>query len=105
MFRTNEIKTNLISSLPPNSFQSLSFYIKDGDYVHFFNDYEKNKIHVNSVDEENNSLLNLAVQCNCPEIVEFLLCKGADPNLQNVRIRLLIALEYIEHTSSLCLVP
>jgi hypothetical protein len=84
LFRTHEIKSTMIKSHPKNPFITLCFYIKDANYQKFCEIFEKNKIGINSVDEDNNSLLNLAVQCNCYEIAQYVLNCGCDPNLQNV---------------------
>jgi ankyrin repeat protein len=83
LFITHEIKTQLQMKLK-SPLQLLWFHIKDGNFQKFKQVMEKQKVNVDSLDEEQNSLLSLAVQCDCYEIAEFLLNLGADVNLQNM---------------------
>lgn len=85
LYRTHEIKSNILHLLksPP---QLLCFHIKDGNFAKFKEIFEKNKVPVDTTDEDMNSLINLAVQSNSFDIVIYLLKAGADVNLQNVNI-------------------
>jgi ankyrin repeat protein len=82
--RTYEIKTNILESIKTPA-QLLSYYLKDRNIQKFKEYFEKHKINVDTVDNEQNSLLNIAVQCNNSEVVSYLLDLGANVNLQNVK--------------------
>lgn len=81
--KTNKIKSKILTSLKSH-IETLFFYIKDRNYPQFKETYEKYLIDPGIKDYEGNSLLSLAVQCNCFQIVNFLLNMGADPNELNV---------------------
>jgi ankyrin repeat protein len=83
LFKTQEIKTQIIEHLH-TPLELLWFHIKDNNFIKFKTEIDKHKVNVDSIDNEQNSLLNLAVQCNAYEISEYLLWIGADVNLQNI---------------------
>jgi ankyrin repeat protein len=85
LFRTNEIKLKILKFIDSPT-ELLWFYIKDGNFQKFKETFEKNKIFCEMQDEDNNSLLNLAVQSNNYEIAEYLISVGADVNSQNVNL-------------------
>lgn len=85
LFRTNEIKLKMLK-LINSPIQLLWFFIKDGNFHKFKETFEGNKIYCEIRDEDNNSLLNLAVQSNNYEIAEYLISYGANVNSQNVKI-------------------
>ena len=82
LFITHEIKTQMMMKLK-SPLQLLWFHIKDGNFAKFKQEMEKHKVFVDSLDDEQNSLLSLAVQCNSYDIAELLLNQGANVNLQN----------------------
>ena len=84
IYRTHEIKSNMLCNLK-TSLQKLYFFTKDGNLVKFIEVFEKSKLNVDSIDDNGNSLLTIAVQCSAYEIAEYLLNVGADVNSQNVR--------------------
>ena len=84
LFRTNELKLEICNFFD-NPVQSLWFFIKDGNFFKFKETFEKHKLYPEISDEDNNSLLNLAIQSNNFEIAEYLLSVGADVNSQNVK--------------------
>jgi ankyrin repeat protein len=83
LFRTHEIKSNLLTKLN-DPVECLFFHIKDNNYQKFKEILEKYKISVDSMDSDGNTFLNLAVQCNSSNIAEYLLNLGAEVNTQNV---------------------
>jgi ankyrin repeat protein len=83
VYRTHEIKSNMLCNLK-TALQKLYFHTKDGNFIKFKEIYEKSKLNVDSIDQNGNSLLSLAVQCGCYEVAEYLLNCGADVNSQNV---------------------
>lgn len=83
LIKTNKIKTRILNSLK-SQIETLFFYIKDRNYPQFKETYEKYLIDPEIKDYDGNSLLSLAVQCNCFQIVNFLLNMGSDPNELNV---------------------
>jgi hypothetical protein len=78
----NDIKHLLLKTM--NTAEKAIFLIKDRNYIEFINLFENQNINVETKDEKNNSLLNLAVQSNSYEIVKFLIMKGATPNTYNI---------------------
>ena len=78
----NDIKHLLLKTMD-NSEKAI-FLIKDRNYIGFKNLFENQNINVETKDEKENSLLNLAVQSNNYDIVKFLLMKGATPNTSNI---------------------
>lgn len=86
LFRTHEIKSDLLYNKYNNPVQSLFFFIKDDNFQQFRETIEKYKIAVESTDTQGNTLLNLAVQCNSQPIIIYLLNKGAQVNVINVFI-------------------
>lgn len=83
IFRALEIKSHLINSFKA-PIDKMIFYLKEGNMVNFVEMFEKLKIDVNAKDEQNNTLLNIAVQSNFYEATKYLLDARADVNLQNV---------------------
>ena len=85
LFKTMKIKHDLLKKCL-NYKEALFLYIKHSDYHNFEKLFEKIKPNLNILDNEGNSLLNLAVQCDSKKIVSYLLNKGADPNTQNNKL-------------------
>ena len=85
LFKTMKIKNDLLKKCI-NYKETLFLYIKHSDYHNFKKLFERIKPNPNIFDNEGNSLLNLAVQCDSKKIVYYLLCKGADPNTQNNKL-------------------
>lgn len=84
LFRTLEIKSTMVDPIYP--IDSLFFYIKDNNFQKFKEVFEKHKLTTEVTDEDGNTLLNLAVQCNSHNIIQYLLQMGAKVNTQNVKI-------------------
>ena len=82
ILEVNELKQKILESLN-NQYDKIIFYVKDKNYSRFKDIYEKYKIDPEIKDKDGNSLLNLAVQSNCFQIVNYLLNVGASPNSQN----------------------
>ena len=80
--KANELKYQIFQSLKTH-IDEIIFYIKDRNYPCFIQTFEKYKIDPEIKDKDGNSLLNLAVQSNCFQIVNYLLNVGASPNSQN----------------------
>ncbi len=87
--RTHEIKSNMLINLK-TAIDRLYFHIKDDNVEQFRAIFVKSKINVDTINENGNSLLSFAVQCNCYDICEYLLNMGADVNSQNVTLFLII---------------
>ena len=85
LFKTMKIKHDLLKKCK-NYTETLFLYIKHSDYHNFIKIFERIKPNPNILDKDGNSLLNLAVQCDSKNIVNYLLCKGADPNTQNNKL-------------------
>lgn len=66
--------------------QKLWFLTKEGNFHKFKTVFEKFSIDVNSIDKDNNTLLNFAVQCDNEDIASYLIKSGAEINLQNVKL-------------------
>ena len=81
--RTHEIKSNMLFNLK-TAIDRLYFHTKDDNIEKFKAIFEKSKINVDTINENGNSLLSFAVQCNSYDICEYLLNIGADVNSQNV---------------------
>ncbi len=85
MYETHKIKSELIKGA--NTFIEILFlYIKDGNYQNFQDMFLKFNPGIEERDENQNSFLNIAVQCGCKEIILFLLEKGANTNSQNKKL-------------------
>ena len=82
ILEVNELKQKILESLN-NQYDKIIFYVKDKNYSRFKDIYEKYKIDPEIKDKDGNSLLNLAVQSNCFQIVNYLLNVGANPNCNN----------------------
>ena len=85
LFRTHEIKSKILMSNVHDPKQSLFFYIKDDNFQKFKEVIEKKKISLEEADDEGNTLLSIAVQCNSFNITNFLINSGANVNTQNVK--------------------
>ena len=85
LIRTLEIKTILESKLK-DELEKLIYSIKDSNYSLFRKIFEQFAIPPNIQDKKGNTILSLAVQSNCFQIVNFLLNSGANPNISNVKI-------------------
>jgi hypothetical protein len=85
LFQTHKIKSEIIKGYNDYT-EIIFFYIKDNNFQSFKELYCKFKINPETKDEEGNSLLNLAVQCDSNEIIDFLLSSGALPNSQNKKL-------------------
>ncbi len=82
ILEVNELKHKIIESLS-SQYDKIIFYVKDKNFPKFKDIYEKYKINPEIKDQDGNTLLNLAVQSNSFQIVNFLLNVGANPNTQN----------------------
>ena len=82
MYETHKIKSNIIKKCDDMN-DILFLYIKDRNYQNFANKFIKYKIDKDNRDDEGNTYLNLAIQCDCKEITNFLIKWGADPNIGN----------------------
>ena len=85
LFQTHKIKSDIIKGYS-NYSEIIFFYVKDNNFQSFKELYCKFKINPEIKDEDGNSLLNLAVQCDSYEIIDFLLSSGALPNSQNKKL-------------------
>ena len=83
--RTLNIKDDLIKKCK-NYYEVLFLYIKYGEYHKFKKVFEYFNLSTEIYDNEGNSLLNLAVQCECTKLVKYLLLKDANPNSQNFKL-------------------
>jgi len=61
-------------------------YLKDRNFQSFKDIFLKFKADTEIYDNDGNTFLNLAIQCDCRDIVIFLLYKGANPNTQNFKM-------------------
>ena len=75
VFKTMEIKSYILRKAK-NNLHKLWFYIKDGNFSKFRCLIVNNQGLIESTDSKENTLLNLAVQCNNYEITEYLLNLG-----------------------------
>jgi ankyrin repeat protein len=80
--RVSDLKYKIIQSYKKN-IDAICFQIKDRNFYGFKNYFEKYKIDPDSKDTYGNSLLILAVQSNCFQIVNYLLNAGASVNMTN----------------------
>ena len=87
--QTDKIKSEELTNLGEDILGILNYYIKDNnenlaikvikDYLEFINLNYKNK--------EGMTLLLMSIKYNCSDnLIQFLLDKGADPNIFDVRI-------------------
>ena len=83
--RTLKIKDDLIKKCK-NDYEVLFLYIKYGEYYKFKKIFEYYKLSTEIYDNEGNSLLNVAVQCERKRIVKYLLLQDANPNSQNNKL-------------------
>ena len=81
IYRVNQLKSEKINSL--ENIEKCFFYVKDRNFQGFKMIFESEKLHPDICDENGNSLLCLAVQGNCFQIVDYLLNLGANPNIKN----------------------
>lgn len=79
--KTYQIQSDIIKSL--SSYSRLSFYVKTNNFRRFKEIYIKEVKNIEEKDENGNTLLNLAVQCNATEIAFFLINEGGEVNTQN----------------------
>lgn len=85
MYKTHEIKSEMLKGCSSIK-DTLFFYIKDNNYQTFVELFCKFKLDTEEKDKEGNTFLNLAVQCDCEDIVNFLISKGANVNTQNKKL-------------------
>ena len=85
MYKTHEIKSEMLKGCHSIK-ESLFFYIKDSNYQTFVELFSKFKLDTEEKDKEGNTFLNLAVQCDCEDIVNYLISKGANVNTQNKKL-------------------
>jgi hypothetical protein len=83
IYRTHEIKSEIVKSCNNNFFGVLTFHIQDKNLHKFKEVFEKGNIDVDQTDNNEDSLLIIAVKSNCYEIVEYLLCNQADVNVSD----------------------
>jgi ankyrin repeat protein len=89
--KTESLKQTFSKTLKTN-LEKIVYFIKDSNFTGFKSLYEKFCNNPDIIDKNGDSLLNLAVQANNFQIVDFLLNEGADPNISNVRIYLIFIL-------------
>ncbi len=99
LFRTHEIKSNILKKNESDPKQALFFYIKDDNFQKFKEIMEKKKFSTEERDDDGNTLLNLAVQCDSIDIVDYMINLAADVNTQNVFV---FNLEQTEYSTALC---
>ena len=85
MYKTHKLKMQMFKKCK-NINDLLFLFIKDGNFQTFKEKFNKFKINPENKDKKGNSYLNLAVQCDCKKIVDFLLSSGADVNTQNNKL-------------------
>ncbi len=85
MYKTHKLKMQEFKKCK-NINDLLFLFIKDGNFQTFKEKFNKFKINPENKDKKGNSYLNLAVQCGCKKIVDFLLSSGADVNTQNHKL-------------------
>jgi hypothetical protein len=85
LYKTMEIKSLLLKRAS-DTLGKLWLYIKDNNYHKFEQMIDKHPNLIESVDKNENTLLNVAVQCNNKSIAQHLLELGAKVNTQNVYI-------------------
>jgi hypothetical protein len=83
VFKTLEIKSYLLKKAKME-LHKLWLYIKDGNFNKFKYLVNRQLGLLESTDTNDNSLLNIAVQCNNYEITDYLIKLGAKINTQNV---------------------
>lgn len=83
LYRTHEIKSHLLKKLK-DPIECLFFHIRDANFPKFKEILEKYKISPECQDNEENTFLNLSVQCNSDAITKYLLNIGAEVNTLNV---------------------
>ena len=83
--KTENLKQTFSKTLKTN-LERIVYLIKDSNFPGFKSLYEKFCNNPDIIDKNGDSLLNLAVQANNFQIVDFLLNEGADPNISNVRV-------------------
>jgi ankyrin repeat protein len=81
MNKTCELKSKYIKSIHKDIMEVLSFYIKDHNFQKFKAVLESSNQHIDQKDFNNESLIILAVKCNCIDIVNYLIDKEADVNI------------------------
>jgi ankyrin repeat protein len=82
IYRTHEIKSEIIKQFD-NIFGVLTFHIQDKNLQKFREAFEKSNQDVDSKDQNEDSLLIIAVKSNCYEIVDYLLYNHANVNIQD----------------------
>ena len=87
LIKTREIKEEITQAFKTEQ-ERLVYSIKDSNFTLFKSIYEKFFTDPDIEDKDGNTLLSLAVQANCFQIVDYLLNAGADLNISNVRIYL-----------------
>ena len=87
LIKTREIKEEITQAFKTEQ-ERLVYSIKDSNFTSFKSIYEKFFTDPDIEDKDGNTLLSLAVQANCFQIVDYLLNAGADLNISNVRIYL-----------------
>ena len=81
------------NSLSKENLEKLLESIKKGNFVEFKKLYQIFKCSPDTLDSNGNSLLSIGVKSSCFQIVKFLLDEKANPNIQDVRLILLIFIE------------
>ena len=85
IYKTMKIKNELLKNCS-NYSEVLFLHIKDNNIHGFRKVFEKHKANTEIRDNEGNTLLNIATQCDFKKAVIYLLNLGANPNSQNYKL-------------------
>jgi ankyrin repeat protein len=82
IYRTNELKSKIIKTCE-DILDVLKFYIQDNYLQKFKEVFDKSHINIDQTDNNQETLLIIAVKANRSEFVEYLLQNHADVNMQD----------------------
>jgi ankyrin repeat protein len=85
IFHTHELKSKILTAFK-DPHDSLAFFIKDDNFHKFIENLMRFDFNLEYRDQNGNTLLNLAIQCDSNKIAQYLLELGADVNTQNVKL-------------------